>query len=54
MKAARANFFNTPPEPVRLDPWKMFDMGNKKEDNGKKEEMIQNGTDSEDSEEEVM
>ncbi|XP_071134394.1 F-actin-monooxygenase MICAL3-like isoform X3 [Mytilus edulis] len=30
MKSARANFFNTPPEPVRLDPFKMFpDMGNK-------------------------
>ncbi|CAC5395899.1 MICAL [Mytilus coruscus] len=32
MKSARANFFNTPPEPVRLDPWKMFDMGNKTEE----------------------
>ncbi|XP_052087174.1 protein-methionine sulfoxide oxidase mical3b-like isoform X3 [Mytilus californianus] len=36
MKSARANFFNTAPEPVRLDPWKMFDMGNKTEE--KKEE----------------
>ncbi|KAL5010476.1 hypothetical protein ScPMuIL_012781 [Solemya velum] len=30
VSVARANFFTTPPEPVRLDPWKMFDMGNPK------------------------
>ncbi|OWF44716.1 protein-methionine sulfoxide oxidase mical3b-like isoform X4 [Mizuhopecten yessoensis] len=31
-KARRANFFTTPPEVVRLDPWKMFGMGETNED----------------------
>lgn len=31
-KARRANFFTTPPEVVRLDPWKMFGMGKTNED----------------------
>ncbi|KAK3096429.1 hypothetical protein FSP39_000031 [Pinctada imbricata] len=31
-KNARLNFFTTPPEPVRLDPFKMFGMGKKAEE----------------------
>ncbi|XP_033740266.1 protein-methionine sulfoxide oxidase mical3b-like isoform X3 [Pecten maximus] len=43
-KARRANFFTTPPEVVRLDPWKMFGMGKTNED-------INKNPKSEDSEE---
>ena len=34
-RGARASFFTTPPEPVRLDPFKMFGMGKKPEEENK-------------------
>jgi hypothetical protein len=49
VKTARANFFNTPPEPLRLDPWKMFDMGNQNEE--KNEEEVDNNSDEDINEE---
>lgn len=46
MKTARANFFNTPPEPLRLDPWKMFGMGDQNEEKEEKnEEEVDNDSD---------
>ncbi|KAL3883915.1 hypothetical protein ACJMK2_030141 [Sinanodonta woodiana] len=37
LNSARAKFFTSPAEVVRLDPWKMFAMDKSKEEEGKKE-----------------
>lgn len=39
-RRARADFFTSPPEPVRLDPWKMFEKTPDREMKKGKEEVI--------------
>lgn len=51
VSVARANFFTTPPEPVRLDPWKMFDMGKPKAEAKK---IVLSGSESESKSLEVL
>lgn len=52
-RRARADFFTSPPEPVRLDPWKMFEKTPEREvrkDKGQKEEAIANEEEIEEEE----
>lgn len=56
-RRARADFFTSPPEPVRLDPWKMFEKTPEREvrkDKGQKEEAIANEEEIEEEEEEEV
>lgn len=51
-RKARANFFTSPPEPVRLDPWKMFEKTPEREIKKKtQKEVVVNG---EEDEEELL
>lgn len=56
-RRARADFFTSPPEPVRLDPWKMFEKTPEREvrkDKGQKDEAIANEEEIEEEEEEEV